>query len=567
MRHDVRHLWVESLSAWVVAWACLGALQRPTIVYCIGQTPAASIVLRGVQRLLGARLTVEARELDMAVSDETGHALYRQHEIMLARLSRSVVPDDPQYLWLPRSARAHGDLWCRVLASSVHDRWHLTIAFMVWLENLYRTGVLSVPPGGVVVLIPGGWLARHLGREFCAARVSPIVIRVLPHVASWVLFYPLPLYPLIGAARLVLLAHRRPPTAELDATAIAAGTGLAQYNAHALDSHLQRANFLWHQGSGIESRRVIVLFNRPDAPLDDHARQLVGRMGFGWIDDTAQVYAADGILRTSLSGLAEFLTVLPARWSPVEVARWAVLAYLSLRVATCRKLFRRYSVRACALSWNFFTETGIVALSAQYEHAIYVRWNKSLHGPFQNIFHRSMAHIAFVWGEYDRAFLRAHDFRCPLFLTSGVVGGDDADPATQRAVLAMRKSMAPQVTFVIGLFDTSFDRKLYNSEAHIIRYYREMLAAVQERPHWGCIIKTKTTVFDDLPKVDGVQDTVCELQNQKRCLVLDGWQAASSLAAAVDAVVCCNINMAGHLVAMQGVPALHLDFSGQYYVN
>jgi len=567
MRHGVRHLWVEKLSAWGVVWACFGALQRPTILYCTRRTRAASLVLPGVQRALGARLTVETRELDMAVADETGHALYRQHEIMLARLSRSVVPDDPQYRWLPRSARAHGDLWCRVLASCVHDRWHLTIAFLVWVENLYRTGVLTIPAGGAVVLIPDGWLARHLGREFCATRVTPINVRVLLHVATWLLYYPLPLYPLIGAARLLLIARRDPPTAGVDETAVAAGTILAQYNAHALDSHLKRANFLWHRGSGIEAHRVIVLFNRADALLDDHARQLVGGMGFGWIEDTAQVYAADGLSRRFLSALAELATVLPARWSPVDVARWAILAYVSLRVANCRTLFRRYNVRACALSWNFFTETAIIALSAQYERAIYVRWNKSLHGPFQNIFHRGMAHIAFVWGEYDRAFLRAHDFRCPLFLTTGVVGGDDADPATQHAVLAQRKSMAPQVTFVIGLFDTSFDRKLYNSEAHIIRYYREMLAAVQERPHWGCIIKTKTTVFDDLPKVDGVQDVVCELQKQKRCLVLDGWQAASSLAAAVDAVVCCNINMAGHLVAMQGVPALHLDFSGQYYVN
>src|SRR5262249_12225070 len=147
-----------------------------------------------------------------------------QHEIMLARLSRSVVPDDPHYRWLPRSARVHGDLWCRVLASSVHDRWHLTIAFLVWVVNLYRTRVLTGPARGSVALMPAGWLSHHLGREFCAARATPITVRVLPHVASWLLYYPLPLYPLIGAARLLLLARRHPPTSEVDATALAAGT-------------------------------------------------------------------------------------------------------------------------------------------------------------------------------------------------------------------------------------------------------------------------------------------------------------------------------------------------------
>jgi hypothetical protein len=567
MNSSVRHLWVETVSGWAAVWVSFGAMWRPTIIYCTALNSPAGAVLRFAQRLLGSRLSLQVRELDMAVTDETGHALYRRHEIMLARLSRSVIPEDPQYHWLPAQAREHGDLWCRVLASNVHDRWHLTIAFLVWVENLYRTGVLTVPPGGVTAFIPDGWLARYLGQEFCAGRASPITVDVLPHVASWFLYYPLPLYPFIGAVRLALLARRHPPRADIDADAVAAGTILAQYNAHALDSHLQRANFLWHQSSGIESRRVIVLFNRADAPLDSQARQLVDRMGFGWVEDIAQVYSAEDSVRTFVSVLAELLTVLPLRWSPLDVARWAVLAYISLRVASCRKLFRRFNVRACALSWNFFTETGIVALSAEYEHAIYVRWNKSLHGPFQNIFHRGMAHIAFVWGEYDRAFLRAHDFRCPLFLTSGVVGGDDADAGTQRAVLARRKSMAPQVSFVIGLFDTSYDRKLYNSEAHILCYYRQMLAAVRAHAHWGCIIKTKATVYDDLPLADGVQNVVAELQNEKRCVVLDGWQPASSLTLAVDAVVCCNINMAGHLVAMHGVPALHLDYSGQYYIN
>jgi hypothetical protein len=567
MNSGVRHLWVETLSGRTAVWMSFAAMWRPTVIYCTARTSRGDAVLRLAQRLLGSRLSVEVRELDMGVTDETGHALYRQHEIMLARLSRSVIPDDPRYRWLPAGARIHGDLWCRVLASNVHDRWHLAIAFLVWVENLYRIGVLAVPPGGVTALIPGGWLARHLAREFCARRASPIAVDVLPHVASWFLYYPLPLYPLIGAARLALLARQHPPRAGVDPDAVAAGTFLAQYNAHALDSHLQRANFLWHQSSGLESRRVIVLFNRTDAPLDSHARQLVDRMGFGWVEDMAQVYSAENSARTFVSVLAELLTVLPIRWSPVDIARWAVLAYISLRVASCRKLFRRYNVRACALSWNFFTETGIIALSAQYEHAVYVRWNKSLHGPFQNIFHRGMAHIAFVWGEYDRAFLRAHDFRCPLFLTSGVVGGDDADEEIQRAVLAMRKSMTPQVSFVIGLFDTSYDRKLYNSEAHVLCYYRQMLGAIRAHSHWGCIIKTKTTVYDDLPLAEGVQNIVSELQNEGRCIVLDGWQAASSLTMAVDAVVCCNINMAGHLVAMHGVPALHLDYSGQYYIN
>jgi hypothetical protein len=251
----------------------------------------------------------------------------------------------------------------------------------------------------------------------------------------------------------------------------------------------------------------------------------------------------------------------------LEVSRWAMTAYIGLRVAGCRKFFREYNVRACAQSSNFFTETAIVALSAQYEDAIYLRWNKSMHGPFQNLFHRSMAHIAFVWGKYDRAFLRAHDFRCPLFLTSGVVAGDQVDQSMQRGVLEMRKSMAPQVRFVIGLFDTSHNRKLYCSEAHVARYYRDLLAAVRNKPHWGCMIKTKGSVYDQFPKSPGVQDVVEELEKQKRCVVLDGRLPASSLILAVDAAVCCTINMAGHLVAMSGVPALHLDYSGQYMIN
>jgi hypothetical protein len=64
-----------------------------------------------------------------------------------------------------------------------------------------------------------------------------------------------------------------------------------------------------------------------------------------------------------------------------------------------------------------------------------------------------------------------------------------------------------------------------------------------------------------------VQDVVAELQQEGRCIVLEGTRPPSALAKAVDAVVSCNINMAGHLVAMHGIPALYLDYSGQYYVN
>src|SRR5262249_25490874 len=138
---------------------------------------------------------------------------------------------------------------------------------------------------------------------------------------------------------------------------------------------------------------------------------------------------------------------------------------------------------------------------------------------------------------------------------------------SQEAVLAQRRAMAGQVKFVIGLFDTSYNRKLYNNQAHISEFYRSMLLAVRARPSWGCIIKTKSNVYDNLPLTPGVQDVVAELQQQGRCIVLEGTRPPSALAKATDAVVSCNINMAGHLVAMHGVPALYLDYSGQYYVN
>jgi hypothetical protein len=562
-----RHVWVETLTARAALWASISTLWRPTAVYCTELTPSGRAVLLFAKRMLGNRLTSELRELDMAVTDETGHALYRRHELMLARLARSIIPDDPNYRWLPAPARANGDLWCRVLASNFHDRWHPVIAFLVWVENLYKTGVMAVPAGKVEVLIPDGWVARHLAQEFSHESTGLVTVKVLTSPVAWFLYYPLPLFPVIAGIRLALVANRRPPKAKVDLGAIAEGTFLAQYHFGALDTHLARANLLWHASSGIANRRVIVLINRPEDPMTNDVRRRLDDTGFGWVEDMAQVYSADRPFRTVAQELCSQLTALPRRWSSLAVSRWVIAAYIGLRVAGCRKFFRQYNIRACALSWNFFTETGIVALAAQYEGAIYLRWNKSMHGPFQNIFHRSMAHIAFVWGNYDRAFLRAHDFRCPLFLTSGVVAGDEVDEAMQRDVLALRNSMAPQVRFVIGLFDTSFNRKLYCSEDHIVEYYRNMLAAVRDRPHWGCMIKTKMSIYDQLPKSDGVQDLVAELEKDKRCVILDGHLPASSLILAVDAVVCCTINMAGHLVAISGVPALHLDYSGQYMIN
>jgi hypothetical protein len=567
MNPNVQHLWVETLTAQAVVWASLKTLRRPICVYATGQTPGGRIACRIAAKLFGARLAFETRELDMAVTDETGHALYRRHELMLARLARSIIPDDPEYRWLPAPARINGDLWCRALASNFHDRWHPVIAFLVWVENLYKTGAMALPVGKVDVLIPDGWVAGHLAREFGRESAGLIMVNVLTSLLAWFLYYPLPLYPLITGLRLALLAHRRPPNATVDPAAIAEGTFLAQYHFGALDAQLGRANLLWHASSGIAHRRVIVLFNRPEDPMTVDVRQRLAETGFGWVEDMAQVYSADRPFQTVAQELGSQLKALPSSWSSLDVSRWAMAAYLGLRVAGCRQFFRQYNVRACALAWNFFTEAGIVALAAQYEGAIYLRWNKSMHGPFQNIFHRSMAHIAFTWGDYDRAFLRAHDFRCPLFLTSGAVGGDHTDEAAQRAVLELRKSMAPQVSFVIGLFDTSHNRKLYNSEAHIIEYYRRMLAAVRANPRWGCMIKTKTSVYDQLPVAKGVQDCVAELQKERRCVVLDGRLPVSSLTLAVDAVVCCNIGIAGHLVAMKGIPALHLDYSGQYYDN
>src|SRR5262249_1396110 len=196
-------------------------------------------------------------------------------------------------------------------------------------------------------------------------------------------------------------AHRRPPKAAVDPAAVAEGTFLAQYHFGALDAHLARANLLWHASSGIANRRVIVLFNRAEDPMTADVRRRLDETGFGWVEDMAQVYSADRPFQTAAQELRSQLTALAGTWRSLDVSRWAMAAYLGLRVAGCRKFFRQYNVRGCAMASNFFTETAIVALAAQSEGAIYLRWNKSMHGPFQNIFHRSMAHIAFTWGDYD----------------------------------------------------------------------------------------------------------------------------------------------------------------------
>src|SRR5262249_30897137 len=161
-----------------------------------------------------------------------------------------------------------------------------------------RTHVIHPPPGGVVALVPGGWLARQMVAEFRSGHA--LTVHAMLDPASWLLFYPLPFYPLLNAIRLVLLAYSRPPVAAADEDGVRAGTILAQYHLGALD-RLELGTLFWHASSAVDSRRVIVLFDRPDSPRDANARAALERMGLGWVDARTPVYSGERPLHTTVA--------------------------------------------------------------------------------------------------------------------------------------------------------------------------------------------------------------------------------------------------------------------------
>src|SRR5262249_43370009 len=115
--------------------------------------------------------------------------------------------------------------------------------------------------------------------------------------------------------------------------------------------------------------------------------------------------------------------------------------------------------------------------------------------------------------------------------------------------------------FVVTLFDSSHHPSaIHHSTENCAAFYRIVLALVRDNPDWGCLIKSKTRAYDELPVQPGLQDVVSRLETEGRCLRLPNVTKPSLAALASDAVVCFSVNSAGITAAVgAGRPTLHFD--------
>src|SRR5258707_35465 len=157
-----------------------------------------------------------------------------------------------------------------------------------------------------------------------------------------------------------------------------------------------------------------------------------------------------------------------------------------------------------------------------------------------------------MYGDYDLAYCNVVSFDYRYAAKTGVITYDGAEPNDSERAAELRARLRSGPRFVLAVFDTSHSRNQldHHSTERAILSYRTVLEMVRKNPDWGCLIKSKSKAYDEIPLTDGVQDVVSLLEAEGRCLRLPNETKPSLVASAADAVVGFGVNSAAFTAAL-----------------
>lgn len=175
-------------------------------------------------------------------------------------------------------------------------------------------------------------------------------------------------------------------------------------------------------------------------------------------------------------------------------------------------------------------------------------------------FHLTPQHVYFVWGKTIFEWAEEKGNSCRYILPSGIWFGQERN--TDGRLVNFSKGQG----FIIAIFDSNATYNLFNSPNTLSKFYLRILKLLESNPHWGGVIKSKTSEFVNsislLPNGEKILNTMKLLIDNNRLLVLDSKTSPVTAAAHAHIGVCYGINSAGIISGIYGYRAIHWDCCG-----
>ena len=322
------------------------------------------------------------------------------------------------------------------------------------------------------------------------------------------------------------------------------------------------SDLFWWWDSGIPSQRIVLYFDRADAPASNEVVTRAAELGIKCVvmnqqatGDFPQLLwkAAPGPIISSARLWRKFKIFL---WSIPQgiVGSWAARQVLSSlhHSEPFQDLMEDFNIRALFHyqdSWQDYLSPACEAVNgARIGH----HWSNH-HWP--SAFHVRIQQVYFTWGQHCAEILNAIGSEVNHVLMSGCVVpwshpmNDTVPEVDYRALVT-----STGATRVLALFDTSLPCE---------GFYEFFLRKIADDQRWGLLIKPKSYdsppwVLQNLPELDNLYD---RLSTGGRICMLDPQISPGEVATGADFSVGVDVNSATVIVALSNRRAIHLDYA------
>ena len=524
----------------------------------------------GVVRLLGCR-SPELIFIDVQFStpDQSDQNLTVSIELEMIKLADMLVKTDGADTdWLPGWHKFHYEQWNKLLKSQIIYSNFDMIGFILFNVNYYNNIVIKNKIDiYCYVSLPS--LGSGIVNYYNTSRFSQTNFNVRQWISIATVLRQFNIMPggvssLIKNLFAVKRSNSNEPYVSIDPAAVGKGIILQQYTPDSMPRYPAAGQFYWFDQSGIDPKRVVVYFNRPDNINRAEVIKEIKKLGFGYIiADNPSVYL-DHAIMTLMKCLWWSIRSFPFSAKRFEFWRWKIYSRYNFNAEAYRQLLAKYNVLTVKQSWVYLQDTMALKIASDKNDTVFL-WNFwSMHKFFQAIHFVAEADIIFSWGPFHEGYVKLQNFDYRLMFQVGLVQGDGVDISDDLDAGRIKALLGKSVDFVLCAFDTSFGSGVHNRADHIADFYDCLVALLIKHPTWGCIVKPKAAL-DGVPLCEQSKCAISKLKGQKRWIDLQWEVRPSVVIRAGDLTVCASPNTAGFVAATLGKSAVHLDLGNLGY--
>ncbi|CAA6605004.1 hypothetical protein MTBLM1_40208 [Rhodospirillaceae bacterium LM-1] len=552
-------VWFQNLTFLRVAWVLLSFREGVTFVALSASRPAVAAIRLANRAGFLVKLRMET--LEMGALDPQGRALRYSVESACARIGNRLLESlAPLSDVLPKDYQAYADDWGRVLRSHLVAHADAPLALLYYA--IYSRASLANGTPAIYFLS-----ARFLSR-FMTDNIGPIpdrfmTLRAWPSLAERLAYFPVPGLILFAMAELLAAWKAGRPELAVSESAVRQGVALEQYCQRILSSYPAGGHLFWHAPSGLPSKRVVMLANRADSPLDQDSRSLFKQHGFGWADCQHPLSYFPVPLLSGLKVLVRSLLQMPRSLRPTEVWRWVQVAHFSVLLEANRHLARRLNVLVLHQNQEQIARPLLLVMAVRMEGGLFY-WNHGSVSHFPKAREGcGMADLLLAWGPYDCGFRTSMGFRYNWLAETGQLVSAPGTQVAKRAVGQLRSKLSPEVKLVLALFDSSHGSGSHHSTSSLVNFLAQFLASAAEQPSWGVLLKSKNLNPRELLDHPEIRLHAQKLEQLGRLVILNPQMTPTEAAMDADVCVSYSINTAGISAPLAtSIPSLHCDVAG-----